>query len=173
MEPVDGLGFIGRNPGDASNVLIATGDSGNGMTHGTIAGMLIRDLILGRQNAWETVYDPSRISLRAGGEYAKENLNVAAQYADHLTGGEVTSADEVAAGSGAIMRRGLSKVAVHRDDAGALHEFSAVCTHLGCVVSWNDKEKSWDCPCHGSRFDCRDGHVLNGPAIEGLSPAGE
>ncbi|HEX6185445.1 MAG TPA: FAD-dependent oxidoreductase, partial [Pyrinomonadaceae bacterium] len=173
MEPVDGLGFIGRNPGDASNVLIATGDSGNGMTHGTIAGMLIRDLILGRENAWETLYDPSRISLRAGAEFARENLNVAAQYADHLTGGEIDSTDEVAAGSGAIMRRGLSKVAIHRDDAGTLHEFSAVCTHLGCVVAWNDREKSWDCPCHGSRFDCKDGHVLNGPAIEGLTPADE
>ncbi|HEY0170834.1 MAG TPA: FAD-dependent oxidoreductase [Pyrinomonadaceae bacterium] len=171
MEPVDGLGFIGRNPGDASNVYIATGDSGNGMTHGTIAGMLIRDLILGRQNAWETVYDPSRLSLRAGGEYAKENLNVAAQYADYLTGGEVSSADEVAPGTGAIMRRGLSKVALFRDDAGALHEHSAVCTHLGCVVAFNDKEKSWDCPCHGSRFDPTDGHVLNGPAISGLEPA--
>jgi Rieske Fe-S protein len=143
------------------------------MTHGTIAGMLIRDLILGRGNAWETVYDPSRISLRAGGEYAKENLNVAAQYADYLTGGEIDSADEVAPGSGAIMRRGLTKVAVFRDDAGALHEFSAVCTHLGCIVAFNDREKSWDCPCHGSRFNPTDGHVLNGPAIEGLSPADE
>ncbi|MET0622434.1 MAG: FAD-dependent oxidoreductase [Pyrinomonadaceae bacterium] len=173
MEPVDGLAFIGRNPGDASNVLIATGDSGNGMTHGTIAGMLLRDLILGRQNAWEAVYDPSRISLRAGGEYAKENLNVAAQYADYLTGGEVSSADEVAPGTGAVMRRGLSKVALFRDDSGALHEHSAVCTHLGCVVAFNDKEKSWDCPCHGSRFSPLDGHVLNGPAIEGLSPVEE
>src|SRR5215204_2383197 len=127
MEPVDGLGFIGRNPGDADNVYIATGDSGNGMTHGTIAGMLIRDLILGRGNAWETVYDPSRISLRAGVEYARENLNVAAQYADYLTGGEVSSPDEVDPGAGAIMRRGLSKVALFRDDSGALHERSAVC----------------------------------------------
>jgi Rieske Fe-S protein len=143
------------------------------MTHGTIAGMLIRDLILGRGNPWETVYDPSRVSLRAGGEYAKENLNVAAQYTDLLTGGEIDSADEVAAGSGALLRRGLTKVAVYRDDAGALHEFSAICRHLGCVVAWNDKEKSWDCPCHGSRYDPADGHILNGPAIEGLSPAGE
>jgi glycine/D-amino acid oxidase-like deaminating enzyme/nitrite reductase/ring-hydroxylating ferredoxin subunit len=171
MEPVDGLGFIGRNPGDADNVYVATGDSGNGMTHGTIAGILIRDLILGRDNAWATLYDPSRISLRAGGEYARENLNVAAQYAEHLTGGEVSSPDEVAPGAGAIMRRGLSKVALYRDDAGALHEFSAVCTHLGCVVAFNDKEKSWDCPCHGSRFSPTDGHPLNGPAISGLEPA--
>ena len=173
MEPVDGLGFIGRNPGDADNVYIATGDSGNGMTHGTIAGMLLRDLILGRENAWATLYDPSRISLRAGGEYARENLNVAAQYADLVTGGEVDSADEVAAGSGAVLRRGLTKVALYRDDSGALHEFSAICRHLGCVVAWNDKERSWDCPCHGSRYSPTDGHVLNGPAIEGLSPAGE
>jgi glycine/D-amino acid oxidase-like deaminating enzyme/nitrite reductase/ring-hydroxylating ferredoxin subunit len=173
MEPVDGLAYIGRNPGDSDNVYIATGDSGNGMTHGTIAGVLIRDLILGRENAWATLYSPSRLSLRAGGEYARENLNVAAQYADYLTGGEVSSADEVAPGTGAVMRRGLSKVALFRDDTGALHEHSAVCTHLGCVVAFNDKEKSWDCPCHGSRFDPTDGHVLNGPAIEGLSPAGE
>ncbi len=173
MEPVDGLAYIGRNPGDADNVYIATGDSGNGMTHGTIAGMLIRDLILGHDNAWATLYDPSRLSLRAGGEYARENLNVAAQYADYLTGGEVSTPDEVAPGTGAIMRRGLSKVALFRDDNGTLHEFSAVCTHLGCVVDFNDKERSWDCPCHGSRFDPTDGHVLNGPAIEGLSPINE
>jgi glycine/D-amino acid oxidase-like deaminating enzyme len=173
MEPVDGLGFIGRNPGDADNVYVATGDSGNGMTHGTIAGMLIRDLILGRENVWATLYDPSRLSLRAGAEYARENLNVAAQYADHLTGGEVGSAEEVAPGSGAIMRRGLSKVALFRDDSGTLHQHSAVCTHLGCVVAFNDKEKSWDCPCHGSRFDPTDGHVLNGPAISGLEPTEE
>ncbi len=173
MEPVDGLGFIGRNPGDADNVLIATGDSGNGMTHGTIAGMLIRDLILGRENAWATLYDPSRISLRAGGEYARENLNVAAQYADLVTPGEVSSPDEVAPGTGAVMRRGLTKVALYRDSTGALHQLSAICAHLGCVVAFNDKEKSWDCPCHGSRYDPKDGHVLNGPAISGLSPAEE
>jgi len=173
MEPVDGLGFIGRNPLDADNVYIATGDSGNGMTHGTIAGILIRDLILGRDNAWATLYDPSRISLRAGLEWSKENLNVAAQYTDLLTGGEVESADEVAPGTGAILRRGLRKIAVYRDEAGALHELSAVCAHLGCVVNWNDKEKSWDCPCHGSRYHPEDGHVLNGPAISGLTPESE
>ncbi|HWS54563.1 MAG TPA: FAD-dependent oxidoreductase [Pyrinomonadaceae bacterium] len=173
MEPVDGLGYIGRNPLDSDNVYIATGDSGNGMTHGTIAGMLIRDLILGRDNAWATLYDPSRISLRAGLEYAKENLNVAAQYTDLLTGGEVESAAEVAPGAGAVVRRGLKKVAVYRDEQGALHERSAVCAHLGCVVAWNDKEKSWDCPCHGSRYSPTDGHVLNGPAINGLAPADE
>ncbi len=169
MEPIDSLAFIGRNPLDADNVFIATGDSGHGMTHGTIAGMLITDLIMGRENEWETLYNPSRKSLRSAVEFAKENLNVAAQYTDLVTGGEVSNVEEIAAGSGAVLRRGLTKVAVYRDEGGALHERSAVCTHLGCIVDWNAAEKSWDCPCHGSRFDKRDGHVLNGPAISALS----
>ncbi len=173
MEPVDGMGFIGPNPGDSPNVFIATGDSGNGMTHGTIAGILLTDLITGRDNAWATLYDPARISLRASGEFAKENLNVAAQYTDLVTGGEVESADEIAAGEGAVIRRGVTKVAVYRDEQGGLHERSAICAHLGCVVAWNSLEKSWDCPCHGSRYDKQDGHVLNGPAIEGLASADE
>lgn len=169
MEPIDSLAFIGRNPLDSDNVFIATGDSGHGMTHGTIAGMLITDLIMGRENEWETLYNPSRKSLRSAVEFAKENLNVAAQYTDLVTGGEVSNVEEIAAGSGAVLRRGLTKVAVYRDEGGALHERSAVCTHLGCIVDWNAAEKSWDCPCHGSRFDKRDGHVLNGPAISALS----
>jgi nitrite reductase/ring-hydroxylating ferredoxin subunit len=169
MEPVDGMAFIGRNPGDRANVLIATGDSGNGMTHGTIAGILLTDLIAGRDNEWATLYDPARLRVGAVGEFAHENLNVAAQYAAHVTGGEVSSVEDIVAGSGAVLRRGVRKVAVYRDDEGTLHERSAVCTHLGCVVRWNDLEKSWDCPCHGSRFDPTDGHVLNGPASSALA----
>jgi glycine/D-amino acid oxidase-like deaminating enzyme/nitrite reductase/ring-hydroxylating ferredoxin subunit len=173
MEPVDGMGYIGRNPMDRENVLIATGDSGHGMTHGTIAGLLLTDLIAGRENPWAEIYDPSRKPFDAPLEYAKENLNVAAQYTDLATPGDVSSAEEVPAGEGAILRRGLSKVAVYRDEAGTLHERSAVCTHLGCVVRWNTGEKSWDCPCHGSRYDPADGHVVNGPAINGLAEASE
>jgi glycine/D-amino acid oxidase-like deaminating enzyme/nitrite reductase/ring-hydroxylating ferredoxin subunit len=169
MEPVDGVAFIGRNPGDPRNVYIATGDSGMGMTHGTIAGILITDLIMKRECSWAPLYDPSRITLRAPLEYVKENLNVAAQYVeDYLTGGDVDSAEEIAAGEGAIIRRGLTKVAAYRDEQGALHECSALCPHLGCVVSWNGVEKTWDCPCHGSRFD-HQGRVINGPANSGLA----
>ena len=168
MEPVDGLAFIGRNPLDADNVFIATGDSGNGMTHGTIAGILLTDLIVGRENEWETLYDPTRKTLRAGTEFATENLNVAAQYADLVTPGDVNSADEIKPGEGAIVRRGLKKVAVYRDDSGAIHERSAVCVHLGCIVDWNSKEKTWDCPCHGSRYDAR-GNVFQGPANRDLT----
>ncbi|HEX2068615.1 MAG TPA: FAD-dependent oxidoreductase [Actinomycetota bacterium] len=164
MEPVDALGYIGRNPGDKAHVFVATGDSGHGMTHGTIAGILISDLILGRSNEWEKLYDPSRKSLKSTGEYLKVNLNVAKQYTDYVTPGEVRSEDKIRPGQGAIVRHGLKKLAVYRDESGALHRVSAVCTHLGCIVHWNSLERSWDCPCHGSRFGI-EGKVLNGPAL--------
>lgn len=167
MEPVDGLAFIGRNPMDDDNVYIATGDSGNGMTHGTIAGILLTDLIMGRQNEWETLYDPTRKTLKALPEFASENLNVAAQYTDLVTPGDVDSADEIKPGEGAIIRHGLKKVATYRDEAGTVHERSAVCVHLGCIVDWNSKEKTWDCPCHGSRYDAY-GKVFQGPANSDL-----
>jgi glycine/D-amino acid oxidase-like deaminating enzyme/nitrite reductase/ring-hydroxylating ferredoxin subunit len=169
LETIDGLAHIGRNPLDADNVFIATGDSGMGMTHGTIAGILITDLILGRENPWTKLYDPSRKTLRAIGDFIKEGANTAVQYADWLTAGDVESAEAIRADSGAVMRRGLSKVAVYRDGTGQLHERSAVCSHLGCIVRWNEVERTWDCPCHGSRYD-RFGEVINGPASDGLSP---
>jgi glycine/D-amino acid oxidase-like deaminating enzyme/nitrite reductase/ring-hydroxylating ferredoxin subunit len=167
MEPVDSLAFIGRNPDDDRNVFIATGDSGMGMTHGTIAGMLLTDLIVGRENPWTELYDPARKTAAAVKDFVKENLNVATQYADLVTPGEVASIDDVAKGEGAVIRRGLSKAAVYRDDDGVVHSTSAVCRHLGCIVAWNSAEKTWDCPCHGSRYD-RYGEVINGPANKGL-----
>jgi glycine/D-amino acid oxidase-like deaminating enzyme/nitrite reductase/ring-hydroxylating ferredoxin subunit len=167
MEPVDGLAYIGRNPGDKGHVFVATGDSGHGMTHGTIAGMLIGDLILGRPNEWERLYDPSRKSLRSAVEYVRENVNVAKQYIDYLTPGEVGSEGDIRPGEGAIIRHGLKKLAVYRDESGTLHRASAVCPHLGCIVRWNSLERTWDCPCHGSRFSVT-GSVLNGPALGGL-----
>jgi glycine/D-amino acid oxidase-like deaminating enzyme/nitrite reductase/ring-hydroxylating ferredoxin subunit len=170
METQDYLAFIGRNPMDHENVYVATGDSGMGITHGTIAGMLLSDLILGRENPWAALYDPSRVRVRAAGDFARENSNVALQYADWLTGGDVSSAEEIPAGSGAIVRRGLEKLAVYRDEEGRLHERHAKCPHLGCVVHWNAAETTWDCPCHGSRFD-RYGKVINGPANTDLPPA--
>jgi glycine/D-amino acid oxidase-like deaminating enzyme/nitrite reductase/ring-hydroxylating ferredoxin subunit len=168
MEPVDGLAFIGRNPGSPRNVFIATGDSGMGMTHGTIAGMLITDLIMGRPSPWAELYDPSRKTLRSLFTYVGENINVARQYvADYVSGGEVDSPEKIAPGEGAVIRRGLTKMAVYRDEQGTLHRRSAFCRHLGCIVQWNSLEKTWDCPCHGSRFD-RYGEVINGPANSDL-----
>lgn len=97
---------------------------------------------------------------------------MAAQYKDWLTPGEVGSADEIPPDSGAVVRHGITKVAVYRDEHGVIHERSAVCPHLGCIVDWNQVERTWDCPCHGSRFD-RFGRALNGPAISDLSPTVE
>jgi glycine/D-amino acid oxidase-like deaminating enzyme/nitrite reductase/ring-hydroxylating ferredoxin subunit len=172
MESVDGLAFIGANPMDAPNVFIATGDCGMGMTHGTIAGILLTELILGHDHPWKPLYDPSRITARAIAEFTRETLNVGAQYKEWLTPGDAPSVGDVPQGSGAVIRRGLSKVAVYRHSNGSLEEFSAVCPHLGCIVGWNSAEQTWDCPCHGSRFDVS-GRVLNGPAIGGLEPVTE
>jgi glycine/D-amino acid oxidase-like deaminating enzyme/nitrite reductase/ring-hydroxylating ferredoxin subunit len=169
MEPVDALGYIGRNPSDKDNVYIVTGDSGNGMTHGTIAAMLIPELIRRGEHAWAKLYDPSRITMRTAPDFAKENLNVARQYVDYFTGGEAASAEDLKPGEGAVIRRGLKKIAVYRDDAGALHEMTAICPHLKCIVHWNRTETTWDCPCHGSRFDSL-GKVLNGPSVADLAP---
>jgi Rieske Fe-S protein len=171
MEPMDGVAYIGRNPGD-ENVWIATGDSGNGMTHGVIAGILLRDLVLGRQNEWQKLYDPSRKSLRAAAEFTRENLNMVAQYRDWLTPGEVDREDDIPKGAGAVVRHGLHKHAVYRDASGTLHRCSATCPHLGAIVTWNSAECTWDCPAHGSRFDAQ-GHVINGPANGDLGAADE
>ncbi|MGI9140419.1 MAG: FAD-dependent oxidoreductase [Gemmatimonadaceae bacterium] len=169
MEPVDHLGFIGKNPGTDQNIYVATGDSGNGITHGAIAGVLLTDLIMKRKNPWTKLYDPSRVTLRTAPTFAKENVNVMAQYVDWLTGGDVDTVESIEPGSGAVLRSGGKKIAVYRDDVGEVHMCSAVCTHLYCIVDWNSSEKSWDCPCHGSRFDPY-GKVLNGPAIAPLGP---
>ncbi|MCJ8165093.1 FAD-dependent oxidoreductase [Pontibacter sp. E15-1] len=167
FEPVDGLAYIGRNPGDPNNVYIATGDSGHGMTHGTIAGILLTDLIMDRQNPWTALYDPSRSPLKSAGEYFKQNLNVAAQFKDFVTPGEVEDPMQVMPGTGRIIRDGMTKLAVYCDQDGVRHKHSAICPHLGCVVNWNDVENSWDCPCHGSRFDPL-GKVITGPASADL-----
>ncbi|HSE62416.1 MAG TPA: FAD-dependent oxidoreductase [Thermoanaerobaculia bacterium] len=169
METVDGLAFIGASPDGVQNVYVATGDSGMGMTHGTIAGILIGDLVLGRENPWAEIYDPSRISLRAAANFAKENVNVALQYADYALPAEAEGPQEIPAGEGAVLVEGVKRIAAYRDPSGAVHRHSAVCVHLGCVVAWNPLEKSWDCPCHGSRFDPY-GRVVNGPANRDLDP---
>jgi glycine/D-amino acid oxidase-like deaminating enzyme/nitrite reductase/ring-hydroxylating ferredoxin subunit len=169
MEPADGLAYAGRNPMDDRNVYIITGDSGNGMTHCTAGAMLVTDLIAGRDNPWVAVYDPSRKVTHGVSEFIREQANTLSQYRDWFTEGEAESVHEIAPGQGAILREGARKIAVYRDDDGWLHAVSAKCTHLGCVVAFNSAEKSWDCPCHGSRFDLN-GQVLHGPAMHALEP---
>jgi len=169
MEPVDYMAYIGKNPGSDQHIWVATGDSGNGMTHGTIAGIILNELVQGRRHQWAKLYDPSRVKLKATPEYVKENANVAEQFKDYFTKGEVGDVGAIKPGDGAVVGTGLGKVAVYRDEQGNIHQHSAVCTHLYCIVQWNGTEKTFDCPCHGSRFDPY-GKVVNGPAIVGLSP---
>lgn len=173
MEPIDGLAFIGKNPLDHDNVYVATGDSGHGLTHGTIAGMMLSEMIFGvDDHPWAALYDPRRKSLQGITDYAKESFNVAVQYARWLKGSDVAHDEDIPRGSGAVQRRGLSLVAVSVGDDGCRHECSAVCPHLGAIVAWNDLEKSWDCPLHGSRFTPT-GAVMNGPTNKGLERLGD
>ena len=171
MEPIDSLAFIGRNPGD-ENIYICTGDSGNGMTHGTIAGMLISDLIQNKPNPWAEVYDPSRKTLQAASDFLSENINVAARYTDWVKKGDIESIEELKPGEGAVVKKGLKPLAVYKDQKGKVFQCSAVCVHLGCIVQWNREEKTFDCPCHGSRFTFA-GKVVNGPANKDLDPVSE
>jgi glycine/D-amino acid oxidase-like deaminating enzyme/nitrite reductase/ring-hydroxylating ferredoxin subunit len=166
MEPVDGLAYMGRNPMDHDNVYIITGTSGNGLTYGTIGAMIITDQIMGRKNPWEKVYQPSRKNWHALGEFIKENVNVAAQYGDWFSE-HSSDLDGLPRGEGKVIRQGLGLTAVYKNEWGHIEYMSAACPHLEGVVSWNTVEKSWDCPCHGSRFDCH-GKVIEGPTTKDL-----
>jgi Rieske Fe-S protein len=166
---LDGLALIGRDLVD-EHIYIITGDTGMGMTHGTLGGMIITDLIGGRRNPWAELYDPARLPTQAAGGVVSELANTVSQLKEWVTGGDVSSEDEIPPNSGAVVGWGLGKAAVYRDPQGALHRYSALCSHTGCVIAWNDIEKTWDCPCHGSRYDAH-GHVINGPAKHNLDPA--
>ncbi|MEJ7847416.1 MAG: FAD-dependent oxidoreductase [Pyrinomonadaceae bacterium] len=168
FETHDGLAFIGRYSDSEPNIYLITGDSGMGMTHGTIGGMLVSDLILGRENPLAEVYDPTRLATQSITEAVPEIVSSTVPYVDWLTGGDVSSVDDIKNGEGAIIRDGIKKIAAYRDENGKVYKRSAVCTHMGCIVRFNSAEKTWDCPCHGSRFGT-DGHVINSPAISCLA----
>lgn len=171
LEPVDYAAYIGRNPGN-QHVFVVTGDSGEGLSNGVAGSLILRDLVLGRENPWASAYEPNRISIKAAGEYVSENVTMPANLAEHVTGGELSSVDELKPDRGALIRRGARKLAAYRDERGELHQRSASCTHAGCVVHWNAFEKCWDCPCHGSHFSV-DGEPLNAPAFKPLASAEE
>ena len=168
IEPADGLPLIGHDAG-AEHVYVATGFSGTGMTFGTLAAMILSDALLGRANPWASLYEATRFKpLAQGLNVLREGSDFpAALVRDRFTGGEVDGVERVAKGEGQLVRAHGKTLAVYRDERGDVHACSAVCTHLGCHVHWNRAERSWDCPCHGSRFDV-DGSVLNGPATKPL-----
>lgn len=175
QEPADFVGFAGRDPGNDGPVWLITGDSGQGITNGTIGGMIVSEQVLGRESPWETLYDPSRKptgSLETLREFAVAQADVVRRFVgDRITAEKDDEEVDIAPGEGMVVRRGRHLVARYRDPQGVVHERAASCTHLGCPVHWNGTEQSWDCPCHGSRFDAL-GHVIGGPATSDLGEPG-
>ena len=169
--PLDDVPYIGALTPISKRLYVATGFKKWGLAHAPAAAMILRDALLGRDNAWASLYDASRLGpLSSLSPFIKENLNVGFHFfADRLTRRSLAPASELGPGDGRVLARRERQVAVSRDADGTLHALSARCTHLGCIVNWNDAERSWDCPCHGSRF-APDGTVLQGPATEPLRP---
>lgn len=171
FEPVDGVGLIGRNSGQ-KNIYVVTGDHGNGLTHGTLAGKLISDMILGKDNPWEKLYDPSRTMsiVKSLPSMVTHDVQINAQYKRFLQT-DIKDIEDLGLGKGGVLNVGMGKpIAVYKDEDGKVTKRSALCPHLKGVVCWNDGEKSWDCPIHGSRFAI-DGTQLCGPAKMGLPAA--
>lgn len=171
FEPVDFMGYIGRNSA-AQRVYVVTGDSGNGLTHGVLSGKLISDMITGKPNEWEKLYDPRR----RGTSIAKSlpqmlthDLQVNMQYKRYAQS-DIDDVEDLGLEEGAVMNSKTSKpIAVYKDANGNVKRMSALCPHMKGVVFWNDSEKSWDCPVHGSRF-AAGGEQICGPANRGMHP---
>jgi glycine/D-amino acid oxidase-like deaminating enzyme/nitrite reductase/ring-hydroxylating ferredoxin subunit len=167
--PVDDLPYVGTLRRSADHLYVATGFKKWGMTNGTIAAVLINDLILGRDNEFADLYDPHRVTVGASAtSFVEENVKVGKKMiGDRIAHPQRGGADDLGPGEAAVVGVGTNQVAAYRDESGTLHAVSAVCTHLGCIVNWNAAEKTWDCPCHGSRFGF-DGGVIHGPAVQDL-----
>ena len=171
--PADGLPYIGRVRSGDDRVFVATGFAKWGLTKAMVAARILADAIVGRPNAWAALYDSTRITPRASAlALARGNVSVAG----HFVGDRVrprpgaNAADRLGPGEGAVVRVGHRHLAVHRDDAGSLHVRSARCPHLGCLVEWSAGDRTWECPCHGSRFGA-DGRLVQGPATADLTRA--
>ncbi|MBI3255985.1 MAG: FAD-dependent oxidoreductase [Candidatus Andersenbacteria bacterium] len=163
----DDLPYIGKAP-LSRNLYVATGFSGTGITFGTVAALLITDLVLGKKHAWEKLYKPSRLSLAALGKLMKFGISNARHvFIDRFKSAAAGQPEDLAVGEGRIMKVDGKKMAVYKDKAGKVSKLSPICTHAGCVVQFNSAEATWDCPCHGSRFT-GEGKVLVGPAVEDL-----
>lgn len=165
----DGLPYIGPLTPVNQHTYVATGFSLWGMSNSTVAAMILKDRILGRDNPWAKLYESTRPTPFVSQASLKNNVDVGMRWVGDRIKGLFDSPEKLQANEGRLVTVGGQKVAAYRDEHGALHQVSAVCPHLGCIVDWNAAEKSWDCPCHGSRFDC-DGKILHGPAVNRLEP---
>ena len=168
---VDQVPYVGRSA-RRQRTWVATGFKKWGLSNGTAAAAVIAGGLTGAPSPWAELYDATRInpSRDAVQDFVKENANVAKRFVvDHVRRLTARSVAHLAPGEGGLVDFDGNKVAAYRDEAGEVHAVSAVCRHLGCTVDWNDAERSWDCPCHGSRYDT-DGKVLCGPSTAALTP---
>ena len=168
IESVDGLPYVGET---SELQFVATGFGGNGLTFGTVAAIMARDRVLGLRNPWENLFSVERKEFSSLWNYLKENKDYPYYLAkSQLAGTAGDSIEAVGCGEGKILRLYGQKVATYRDEQGAVTTLNPICTHLGCTVTWNSAEKTWDCPCHGSRFTTKGG-VISGPAMKPLANA--
>jgi glycine/D-amino acid oxidase-like deaminating enzyme/nitrite reductase/ring-hydroxylating ferredoxin subunit len=165
--PADNLPYIGKH---SDSMYFMTGFASDGLVYGTLASMIVSDMIIGKANKWEDTYKLHRFTpVKSFGEFFKENADNFVQYLKGApSDAEADSMKDVPLGEGKVIEKDGEKLAVYKDENGVSHVCSAVCTHMKCTVNWNPSEKSWDCPCHGSRFKT-DGQVIEGPAVVGLS----
>lgn len=168
---MDGAAFIGRADNSHPNLFVATGFAAWGITQGAMAGGILAAAILGQDHPAASLYDASRLKPLAGGsKFLKENMKAGAHLAgDRLLGRKSVVLNDIQPGQGGVVSSSEGYLAVRRDHSGTTVALSAICTHLGCVVDWNPTDRTWDCPCHGSRFD-ESGAVLSGPATMPLEP---
>lgn len=166
-DAVDGLPYIGRSH-NSERIYIACGFGGWGMTNGTLSAMIVTDDILGRKNPWAALFKPDRINLGGLEKMAVAGTRVIADYtAEHLTRIKPGDPLELATGEGRLMRVDGKKAAVCKNGQGKIHKLSIHCPHMSCIVNWNNAEKTWDCPCHGSQFEAG-GKIIHGPALADL-----
>ncbi|MCM2466591.1 FAD-dependent oxidoreductase [Methanoculleus oceani] len=169
---VDGVPYIGPLAAGHENVYIATGFRKWGMTNGTAAATIVTDMILGRASPWAEVYAPDRFKPAASARrFLVHNIEVAEKYIGGAISRPAGDLADVLPGEGRILMIEGQKAGVFRDREGRVHAVNPTCTHLGCVAAWNSAEETWDCPCHGSRYDA-DGKVIHGPAVKDLKPRG-
>jgi glycine/D-amino acid oxidase-like deaminating enzyme/nitrite reductase/ring-hydroxylating ferredoxin subunit len=168
-EPIDGLPYIGNLPGSGKNVYVATGFGGNGMTYGTLSAVILTDMITEGKSIYQDLFDPSRTKLAAGFlNLIEEGTDVAtALVSSLLPAHKLDELADMAPGEAKVVRYNGHVAAIYKDEAHQIHAIDSKCTHMNCTIAWNTVEKSWDCPCHGSRFTC-DGVVLNAPAQKDL-----
>lgn len=167
MVSFDKIPFIGKLTPIDNHIYVATGFSLWGMSNGTLSGMILSDLILGRENPWVSLYDATRVTPFVTPNSLKSTVDLGVHFLGDRLKGIGASSEDLEVGEGKIFNIKGEQVAAYKDETGEVHSVSAVCTHLGCIVNWNEAEKSWDCPCHGARYSCK-GAILHGPAIQEL-----